>query len=351
MIVKINDRIRTTKVDYFNDVNLNLRYDTVASTFNFGYYFDPKEQSLIDMACIGHDHLATIEHNGQVLISGYIMNQTFVSSPGRNLARFAGYSYTGFLEDCNIPPSLYPLQNDGLTLLEIAQKLLKPFGFGIVVDSSVSSLVNSVYDTSTANESQTIKSYLAELASQKNVILSHTTKGELLFTRANTNQKAIINFDGTIPTKSMTLNYNGQGMHSHIIVQKQAGMDGGNAGEATLRNPFVPYVFRPLVKTQSSGDDNDTELAAKSVLASELKNLKLTIELDRWELNGVVIMPNNIITVKNTEVYLFNQTKWFIESVVLGGNAQTQTATLNCVLPSVYDGSVPSYIFSGINLH
>jgi prophage tail gpP-like protein len=140
-------------------------------------------------------------------------------------------------------------------------------------------------------------------------------------------------------------------MHSHITVMKQADSNGGNAGEFTIENPYVPFVYRPKVITQSSGDDNDTEKAARNILSDELKNLKLTIVTDRWEVNGKMLKPNNIISVTNPDIYLYKSADWFIESIDFVGDEKQTTATLHCVLPEVYNGKTPKYLFSGINLH
>lgn len=351
MILKINDRIRNTSVDFFNNVELHLTYDGIASSFQFSFYFDPEDQNLIDLACVGHYHLCTIEDKGELILQGYILSESFKSSSKRELASFSGYSLSGVLQDCTIPTSLYPLQNDGLTLAEITRKLIQPFGLQFEVDSSVASLVDSVYDTTTANESQTIASYLSELASQKNVILTHTPSGNLLYTRVKTNLKPILELDNTGSDIGMSLTFNGQAMHSEITVIKQAAADGGNAGQATVSNPFVPYVYRPLVKVQNSGDDNDTELAAKNLLAAELKNLKLVITMNTWYSNGKLLRSNNLVSVRNPEIYIFKKTNFFIESVKLSGTVSSQTSTLTCYLPSVYDGSTPKYIFEKINTH
>lgn len=331
-----------------------MKYDSCASTFKFGYYFNPEVQELVDLACIGHYHLAEIEHEGELLLNGYILTESFKSSSKRELSGFSGYSLSGVLQDCQIPPSIYPLQSDGLTLNEITRKLLDPFGVSYEVDSLVSSEMNKVYDTTTAEATQTIHGYLSELASQRNIVVSHTTEGKLFFTRAKTKQKAIAQInqgDGNIPVTNMSLIFSGQQMHSEITVLKQADEDGGNAGQATVTNPFVPYVFRPKVVIQNSGTDIDTELAAKTALASELKGLMLSIEMDTWTINNEVIKPNNIIEVKNPNIYLFKSTRWFIETVTLSGTPEAQKAVLSCFLPSVYDGSTPEYIFTDINTH
>lgn len=351
MILRINDRIRNRQVNFWNNYQLSLRYDSIASSFSFAFYFNPDNIEHKEMSCVGHYHLCTVEHNGELLLTGYILSEGFTDSSTRKLVAMGGYSFPGVLEDCEIPPLLYPLQSDGLTLREIAQKLTRAFQIQMVVDPAVAAKMDAVLEKSTAKESQNIKSYLTELAAQKDIIISHNEQGHLVFTEAKTNKKPILNFDGGLPFTSMELSFNGQAMHSHITIMKQADSDGGNAGEFTIENPYVPYVYRPKVVTQSSGDDNDTEKAARNILADELKNLKLTIVTDRWEIDGMVIKPNNIVSVTNPNIYLYQSTDWFIESVELTGDEKATTAKLSCVLPEVYNGQIPKYIFKGINLH
>jgi hypothetical protein len=135
-------------------------------------------------------------------------------------------------------------------------------------------------------------------------------------------------------------------------VIQQASDEGGNAGEVTLRNPFViNSVFRPKVIVQSSGGDVDAITACKNAIADELKNLSLVITIDRWVLDNAIIKPNKMITVQNSSIYLYRTSKWFIESVSYSGDEKATTAQLTCKLPCVYDGSQPDYLFKKINLH
>ena len=361
MLLKINDRIRNKQVEFFNNFSLTLKYDSVGSAFGFSFYFDPDNLEHKELMCIGHYHTCTVEHNNELLLSGIILSQAFNSSSVRQMVSLGGYSLPGVLEDCQIPTSAYPLQNNGLTLKQIAHKLLRPFGLTMKIDSSVESKMNAVFDITTAKETETIKGYLTSLATQKNIIISHNEKGELLFTSAKTDQtKPILEFDfsqGALPGTEMGLSFDGQGMHSHITVQKQTGVDsdtdGGNAAEATVRNIYVypKAVFRPLVVSQSSGTDTDSEQAAKNIRAAELKNLKLVIKTDRWEVDGKIIKPNNYLTVINPEVYLYKKSTWFIEEIAFTGNEKETTAVITCCLPEVYNGKEPEYLFKGINLH
>lgn len=354
MILKINDRLENKQVDFFDSFTLTLRHDAIASSFGFSGYFNPDNQEHVDIYCIGHYHIVTLFHNGELLLTGNILKEEFSSSKEKKLVTFTGGSLTDVLEHCEIPTSLYPLQSDSLSLRQIAQKLLAPFKIQMVVDSSVAQLMDGIFDTSTAKETQTIKGYLTELAKQKNILITHNEKGQLVFTKAGKNKTPILNYgDDGLPCPDMKLNFDGQAMHSHITVIKEQDPDGGgNAGESTVRNPFViNSVYRPKVVVQSSGDDNDTEQAAKNILAAELQNLKLMITTDRWELDGKVIKPGNYITVVNPDAYLQKRSTWFIEQVDLKGDSQSTTAVLTCVIPEVYNGNPPNYLWKGINLH
>jgi prophage tail gpP-like protein len=352
VILKINDRIRNRRIDYFESFNLSMKHDAVASSFSFAGYFNPENADQKDLYCIGHYHIATIEHNGELLLTGYILSQDFTTSSVNHLVDVGGYSMAGVLEDSNLPYFNIggSLQNDGLTLRQIATKYLEKFGLNIIVDAAVAAEMDKPYAKTTMKDTQSIKNYLTELASQRNVIMSHDAHGNVVFTRARTNAAPILFYGEGTPFKTMSLKFNGQGMHSHITVVKQA-EEGASNAEATVTNPYVPFVYRPRVVEQDSGNETETEQAAKNVLASELKNLRLIITTDRWEIDGKVIKPNNIISVVNPDVYLFKRSKWFIESVDLKGNSKELTATLTCVLPEVYSGETPKYLFEGINLH
>jgi len=358
MEITINDRIRKRKVQFFDKFKLDLRHDSVASSFAFAGYFNPDNLQQKEMYCVSHFHEVNVDHNQQRLLTGYAISEGFANSEQRDMAQIAGYSRPGFLNDCQIPAEAYPLQCDGLSLKEIASKFVEPFGVKVIVHKAVEDVMNESFSKTTAEAQQTVAAYLIELAQQKGVVVSHDVYGNLVFTKAATGSKPILDFDITkkgaqsIPFTKMSLSFNGQGMHSHIKVIKQQSANGGNAGESEIRNPYVPYVYRPHVSVQSSGTDNDTETAAKMILAAELKNLKVMITTDSWQVNAKqIIIPNTNITVLNPEIYIYKKTKLFVEEVSYEGDSKALTATLTCCLPEVYSLETPKYIFEGINQH
>jgi prophage tail gpP-like protein len=345
MNLKIDDRKNNVDIEFFNDISLTLQYDAVASAFSFSFYFNPENEAHKVFAAVGRYQLVRLYHNGELLITGFIISQSFSSSAQGQLVHFSGYSVPGVLEDCQIPPSAYPLQSDGLSLKQIVDKLLLPFQIKSEVDSSVASLMDKVYDKTTASESESVKDYITSLATQRNIVVTNTPTGRLFFTKAKTEVEEIIHFEKGVIGTNYTMTFNGQTMHSQITVIKQASTDGGDAAQYTIKNPYVPEsttAFRPKVIVQNSGDDIDTKEVAESELASELKGISLKITTDRWEVGGKVIKPNNIITITDPELFLYKKTRFFIQSVEFTGNSTVETAVLTCVLPEVYSGNVPT---------
>jgi len=340
-------KISGRKFDFFNSFELNLAYNSIASTFSFeGLIFDEETKNLFKPLSYKE---CKVYMDDELLLTGTILNTSTSAENQDSLASISGYAKTGVLDDCNIPTSLYPLQSDKLTIKEIIEKLLKPFSLSLIVDSLAQSSVNTKFDKSTADSDQTIKSYINELTTQRNIILSHNENGNLLLTKLNLKQPSVATYIEGMPSTKISLSVDGQSMHSHITVQKQASIEVDVAGEQTLTNDLVTS-YRPVVKQQTEGSNNETEDSVNSVLGSELRNIQLTIVTDRWKWTDGqkinIIKPNNIIDVKSPTNFINNLTRFFVESISYSGNQEGIIATINCVLPEVYSGNKPKNIFA-----
>lgn len=360
MILKIFDRFKVRRVEFFSNFQLSLSYDSFGSTFSFSFYFDPNNPDHKELACVSHFHDCEIEHNDEIIVTGFALSQGFTWTPTKQLATISGYSKPGFFTDCSIPLESYPIQFNGMSLLNIAKRITKPWNestkykIGIVVDPLVQNLVNKAYSSVEASNTDTIESVLKKLAQERKVIISHDEKGNMVFTQAKTTLTPILKFDftqGQIPGVDFSHNFNGQQFHSHITVMKQASMDSDNAGQLTVRNPYVPTVYRPKTVTMSTGDEVDINEFALRELSKEWENLTLNIKLDRWEVDGKIIRPNNTIEIQAPELYIYPKSVFFIREVLFVGNAEETTCELKCVIPEVVNGEMAKSIFAGINMH
>lgn len=349
MDLKISHRLAIPqKFEHYNSVNVVLKHDAVGSVFSFDVRFDPQDQKQAELFATSHFHEAIVSHNGETLITGFIINQKFKSSAKKYPTTLAGYSKPGTLEDCDVPPELYPLQVDGLNLKQIAEKICAPYRINVKVDDSASSIVNKSIDSTTMDEATNVKEVLTKIATQRKIIVTHNEFGDLLFTKANTTSVPLFNVNEGLIGYDMELVFDGQKLHSHITVMKEADSDGGNSGEITIRNPYVPvaYTYRHKVYKQTSGDDGTLQDFARQCLQAELKgSIRLIVKTNTWTVNGKIIRPNNTITVEDPELYLYKKTTWFIEEVSFEGTEEKQVTTITCVLPCCYDDSEIKNIF------
>jgi hypothetical protein len=376
MEIKIDD----TVIQYWTDLELNIRYDSLVSDFAVSIYFEPTDKKHQQLFKPLSYRTCTISDNGRRLLTGTVLSHSFVDGAETQLLRISGYSKTGVLEDSDIAGE-NAIQWNSSNLGEIANELIKPFGLKVLVDPSVADVVNSDYNTEAAKDSQTIKEILSTLASQKNVILTHDEFGNVLFTKVKVGVESstvtlaagtvpppfsdavvgapeftatavqqklyqpVFNFDGTSPNVSMQLITNGQNMHNTITINKQADEYGGDArSTATEINPYCkPY--RPRVNRQTSGKSVDTPFAARNALNIELKNITLSIKTSSWYLGGNIARVNTIVTAQSNRIFLYKKTAFFVEQVSYIGNAENQTANLTCVLPEAYSSDKPINIF------
>jgi prophage tail gpP-like protein len=372
---------------FFNDVNIQRKFDSVASTFSFNARFNPDNPEHRDIFRPGQYQTIEIFDDNDILIfTGTVINTEFVSGPLPSLVKLSGYSLAGILEDCNIPVNAYPLESINRSLRDIVTRLLNIFGLGLVIQNTqvlrtsqtrtltrasaleplnsfvedISGIdlgfgnqlvteqsqviqgvneVDIIYPKSVAEPTESIKSYISKLCSQRNIVLSHNNRGDVILLRPDlSNIRYGFNEQNTL---TMRLVFAGQGMHSDISILRQPSEENeGVSTVSTARNPVISQ-FRPKIKTLSSGEDTDVTRAADNELASELKNISLKISV-----NSVLdLNPGDIVDVINPRIFLFNRTKFIIKDINFKGNNESSTTEFMLVLPETYTSQIPENIF------
>ncbi len=408
--LKINTRDRDEKntprileITKFEDIDISLKFDSVASTFKFRMLFDSNDPLYAELLAPSHMHECSIYYvhdqpgtymdiretgfgkqrrfkrvfrftTDELIITGFALSTVFKSSAKPQYVEVGGYSKPGLLGDCDIPTSAYPLQSDGLSFRQIVNKILPYFsnsfrgGFSFEIKSSrADSVFESASDgevsiksllaqatsdadedlgKTTAPESKNVLSYLKELGIQKNLTMGCDRAGNLIVDIAYTGKDYLFTI-GTgskpIRAREITCTYNGQEMHSQIeLVGQPDKVDPKNFPYAIVHNPLCKIVFRPKVVTMSSGTDNTIKQAAESELGAELKNIPLVILLDSPIANGKFITPNNMIQILHRDCYLYRPSEWFIEEMHYVKNSKSEDCTVTAVLPGVYNGRASS---------
>jgi len=106
-----------------------------------------------------------------------------------------GYSKTGVLGECNLPPNQYPRKFDGLSFKQIASQLCNPFGIDVKVTNAAQEQANIIYDEISIAETEFIGSFLVKMAKDRSIILSNTADGDLLINRLVKGSEEVLTID------------------------------------------------------------------------------------------------------------------------------------------------------------
>lgn len=353
-------------VDHFTAGSITLKLDSIASTFEFSSRFSAQNKEHQEMfKPLQYKSVEIFNSQDKLIFTGTILNHRFKSNSGRELVVISGYSKSGILEDVTIPVSSYPLESTNRSLKDIAERLCGLFGIKVLVSDQAKTISetavkgkakqvhaksdhetmkaksNSVFGRSSASPTESIKDYLAKLAGQKNIILSHNEKGDVLLFQPDLLQKPKYFFTKG-NSLSMGMDVNGQSMHSDVNIVRQPSDDNEGASTTDVSNNTLIGKYRPTTKLLTSGEDTETKDAAKNELAAELKNITATVELQ-----GLFdeIFPGEICNVHNHYIYNYAYNRWMVDSITMKFDEKSDTTTLNLVPPESFSGDNPRNLF------
>jgi hypothetical protein len=233
------------------------------------------------------------------------------------------------------------LEKNNQSLSEISDQLLKPFGIGQLIESNVANEMNLVYEKAVAQPTQSVASFLTQLASQRNIVIGHTKKGDVYYFKAFIGSKPVKSYDeSNLLSSKMAIN--GRAFHSDITVRRQPSDE--NVGVSTVdgvKNPNVEQI-RSVCKILSSGDDTSTIEAAQNVLAAELRGIQLGLELPKIDTS---ILCGQIIEFINPELFIYKKQKFVINEIIYKEDSEADTMTVNCLTPEAFTGGIPTNIF------
>jgi len=328
--------------NHFSNLSVKFNLDTFASVFSFDARFDPlnvEHQKIFKP--LTYPKIEIFSNDMDLLLTGNIVNNSFISTKTPQLVSFSGYTKSGILEDVTIPDSVYPLEKNDQSLTEISAQLLKPFGISQLIERNVSNEMNLVYEKAVAQPTQSVASFLTQLASQRNIVIGHTKKGDVYYFKAFIGSKPVKSYDeSNLLSSKMAIN--GRAFHSDITVRRQPSDE--NVGVSTVdgvKNPNVEQI-RSVCKILSSGDDTSTIEAAQNVLAAELRGIQLALELPKIDYE---LLCGQIIEFINPELFIYKKQKFVINEIIYKEDSGADTMTINCLTPEAFTGGIPTNIF------
>lgn len=276
---------------------------------------------------------------GDPLFTGTMIDVNPVIEPTQKTLSVSCYATPGVLGDCTAPASAYPLEYNGQGLREIAAAQADQFGIAVQFNSDQ----GAIFDRVASAPDKTVLSFLIELAQQRNLIISSTPRGALLFSRSEpvSNPVAILR-QGESPLIGVTPSFSPQQYHSHITGLHPIAV-GTEGSQFTVKNPRLLGVTRPLTFTARDAKDGDVKEAVEAKAGRMFGNMaSYSVEVAAWhDSSGKLWEPNTTIKLIAPDAMIYTEYNFIIRNVRFSKTESEETATLNLVMPGSFEGKIP----------
>lgn len=276
------------------------------------------------------------------LLTGTAISMHPSSANNGDIITVSGYSLPGVLQDCTAPASSFPLEFSGITLKDIARAVAAPFG--LTVDFADEP--GDKFDQIAMKPTDRVFDFLADLARQRNLIISSTENGELRFWRSKPAGNPVATLEhGKSPVMSIDPNFNEQEYYSHItgISFVATGVPGA---QYTDKNPYLPGTVRPFTFGASDTDNIDIKTAVNAKIGRMFTNaISYRVEVASWrDTGGALWQPNTTINIYAPPVFVYNKYNFILRSVEFLRDRDSESAILELVPPGGFEGKIPEVL-------
>lgn len=305
LVIKINGQ----KLEYFDNVTLSTSIDAISSSFAFDTFFEIDDYEFAEIEVLRDDI---------IIFTGLVFGKNDPNGNKPEPINYKCYSKTGLLEDCSLPLDSYPIQTQNKTLKEILESICSNFDVTVKFDSSANSDIEAKYSLQDQSPVTKASDIINKLCSQKKLIVTHNSKGELLIT------KTLIDDNSSPPVLIKSgKNYNYRKFFNKYLVVGQKSLKGGSKRQAESVFSEITEK-RNITKIQSDGDSGNTQEQADAMKFDSYKSNSLSIEFhDHFANVG--------------EIYDIDGAKMICNSMNYNYKAGSETCSINLLNSKVYD--------------
>ena len=218
--------------------------------------------------------------------------------------------------------------------------MLDPFGIDYIITTAARTKANEDITEIAAEPSKTILSFLAEIASQKGLIMRHNERGAIVFDVYIPPASRGVISDGDLNVINVDSSFEGRTMHSSITTMGQSSLSREGEREATIENTLIPQN-RPIIQQLNTVEDIDAQGAAIQVRNKELKSIYVNIELDKIDTLGDVVKAGDVITLNFPSIRIEQNTRFMVLSNVITVSATSEKSVLRMIMEEALTGNQP----------
>ena len=331
--VKINDK----RFRFWDSIEIFRSMDSF-STITLGVPFEPDAPDFKENFRPFSFNDVDVLVGGEPLFSGFMMNSAPSLNSKSNITSENAYSAPGVLNDCMAPASAFPLEWNGLGLKEISISLASLFGLGVDFEADQ----GAIFDRVALNPTKKVLSFLIELAKKRNLIITNTLDGNLLFWQSIDTGNPVAILEAGSPLFAVTPQFNPQNYFSEITGIEPVSSF-GSGSQVTVKNSFLRGVIRPMTFTVQDTENADMQAAVNSKIARMFGDMaSYNVELNTWrDSSNNLWNPNTTILLTAPRVKIYNQYEFLIRTVTLKRDKKSEKAILNLVMPGAFSGKLP----------
>ena len=281
----------------------------------------------------------TVTVGGRLLFTGTMLTPKPTITPERRTVSVTGYSKPGVLNDCTLPASAFPLEFNGQGLNEIAATVCAPFGLSVKFAADH----GAIFERVAVEPGAKVFQFLADLARQRNLVISSTFAGALLFQQSVRPGRPVARLEeGVSPLISVAPNYKEQEYYSHVTGLQPTTL-GKDGSQFTVNNPRLEGVIRPF----TFAADDTPGAAAKSAVEAKAGRMFANVvsysaAVAGWrDPQGDLWVPNRTLKLLAPGAMIYNEYEFVIRSVSLTRVGDSETASMILVLPGSFEGKIP----------
>lgn len=305
LIIKVEGK----KIEFFDNVAYSSQIDAISSSFSFDTFFDIKTYEFAKIEVL---------RNNTLIFTGKVISKTIPNEVTPKPINYKCYSLTGILEDSTLPLDSYPIQTQDKSLKEIVQKICDSFNVTVKFDSSASSDLNAVYTLQDQSPDEKAIDIINKLCSQRNLLLTHNVKGELIITKKLSETQGILN---NILQSNKSYNY--RNFYRNYVILGQQGIQ-SDASRKSVSKFSVIDEKRNITKIQSDGDSDVSQKQADAFKYDSYKSNTFDVQL-------------NDEFVNIGQIYIVNNVKCVCNSVNYNYRAGQETCAISLLNPKVYE--------------
>jgi len=326
---------------FWDKVTINRTVDAM-DMVNFTAPFDGDEPAFRETFRPFAYKPVVITLGGTVLFTGTMVSPVPSIAERRKILSVSCYSSPGVLGDCPPPASIKNLEQlefNEQTLKAIATSLAALFGIGVQFDSSP----GPVFDRVAIKSTRKVLEFLIELAKQRNLIVTSSNEGALLFKQGAVPGNPVATLlQGSAPVLTVTPNFDPQNFYSHVTAVAPASL--GVTGEPfTVKNPHLDGVLRPFTFTVPDTIEGGTKAAAESKAGRMFAGMvTYDVAVSTWrDAAGDLWEPGTTLRLHAHDAMIYSNYEFEIRSVAFSREPDSKTTVLTLIIPGALAGKIP----------